>query len=198
MVAGRWARRLLLPLTAIAVLALAACSGDSPSAADEESPTVETSTPAPEAPTGTQRQRGGFGGSFPQLDEAQIEPLFACLEGRGFEIPAGATSLQTLFDGDPPSTELQAALGECGTEVGVTLPGGFRGGGGFGGGAANREGLLECLSAEGLDVEELAAPGDGGAPGQGGPFAGLEIDDPDVAAALELCAPGFQPGGAAQ
>ena len=173
-------------------LALAACSGsdDSTSAADEDSAAGQTSTPA----LAGQGPGEGFGGGFPQLDETQIEALSACLEGRDIEVPDGATNLQALFGGGPPSAELQEAVGECATAVGVTLFGGFGGvGGGFGGGAGNREELLECLTAEGLDVDELA-PAAGGALGQGGPFAGLDRDDADVQAALEVCAPGFGTG----
>ncbi len=203
MIGARSGRQLLVLLAAAGILALAACSGsdDSASTTDGESSAQETSTPAPAAQAPRQAPGGGFGGGFGQIDEAQIDEaqiaaLAVCLEERGFEVPDDATTLQELFGGGPPPAELQEALGDCGTEVGVTLPGGFVGGrGGFGGGAANREALLECLSAEGLDVEFLSAeelaPDGGGAPGQGGPFAGLDLDDPDVQAALEVCAPGF-------
>ena len=189
MVGARSGRQLLPLLAATGLLALAACSGsdDSASAADEDSAAGQTGTPA----LAGQGPGGGFGGGFPQLDETQIEALSACLEGRDIEIPDGATNLQALFDGGPPSAELQEAVGECATEVGVTLFGGFGGGGGgFGGSAGDREELLECLTAESLDVDELA-PAAGGALGQGGPFASLDRDDADVQAALEVCAPGF-------
>ena len=192
MVEARSGRQLLALLAATGLLALAACSGsdDSTSAADEDSAAGQTSTPA----LAGQGPGEGFGGGFPQLDETQIEALSACLEGRDIEVPDGATNLQALFGGGPPSAELQEAVGECATAVGVTLFGGFGGGGGgFGGGAGNREELLECLTAEGLDVDELA-PAAGGALGQGGPFAGLDRDDADVQAALEVCAPGFGTG----
>lgn len=212
MIGARSGRQLLLLLAAAGILVLAACSGsgDSASTTDGESSAQETSTPAPAAQAPRQAPGGGFGGGFgqidgAQIDEAQIAALTVCLEERGFEVPDDATTLQELFGGGPPSAELQEALGDCGTAVGVTLPGGFvggrggfgggGGGGRFGGGAADREALLDCLSAEGLDVEFLSAeelaPDGGGAPGQGGPFAGLDLDDPDVQAALEVCAPGF-------
>ena len=196
MMGARSGRQLLVLLAATAVLALAACSGsdDSASAADQDSPAEETGTPAPAAPAGRPAPGGGFGGGLAQLDETQLEALVACLEGRGVEVPDGATNLQALIGGGPPSAELQEALGACATAVGVTLfGGGGAGRGGFGDGAGDREELLECLRSEGLDVEEFASAR-GGAPGPGGQFAGLDLEDPDVQAALEVCAPGFGTG----
>ena len=74
--------------------------------------------------------RIGFGhGRAPQLDQTQVAALAGCLELHGFEVADGAANLQTLFGGSPPSAELQEALSECGAELGVTLPGGFGGGG---------------------------------------------------------------------
>ena len=139
---------------------------------------------------------GGFGGGLTQLDQTQIDALAACLEGRGFEVPDDASTLQALFGGGLPSAELQEALQDCGTEVGVSLPDGF-GGGGFGGGAPDAEELRECLSAEGLDVEELAPSPDEG-DGLSSLFADLDRDDPEIQAALEVCAPGFGSRGGSQ
>lgn len=188
MIGASSGRRLLALLVATGVLALAACSGSG----DPESTTGAQSSPEASTPVAAARAAGrGFGGGFTQLDETQVEALAACLEGREFEIPDGASTLQALFGGGPSSAEFQNALQDCAAELGVDLPGGFGGGGGgFGGGAPDREALLECLSAEGLDVEELAAAG-GGDGGQTGLFADLDRDDPEVQAALEVCAPGF-------
>ena len=200
----RATRSLLLPLAALAVLALAACSGSdgSASAADTEPSAKATSTPEPaetaEALTpgaGGGLGGGGFGGGggFAQLDDEQLAALFACLGGRGVEVPEGATDLQALFGDGPPSADRQGALGECGTEIGVTLFGG-RGGGRFGAGDGNAGALIECLNEEGLDTDELVASGEGG-PGPGGLLAGLDRDDPELQAALAVCAPDFGTGG---
>ena len=203
----RATRSLLLPLAALAVLALVACSGSdgSASAADTEPSAEATSTPEPaetaEALTpgaGGGLGGGGFGGfggggGFAQLDDEQLAALFACLGGRGVEAPEGATDLQALFGDGPPSADRQGALGECGTEIGVTLFGG-RGGGRFGAGDGNAGALIECLNEEGLDTDELVASGEGG-PGPGGLLAGLDRDDPELQAALAVCAPDFGTGG---
>ena len=117
-------------MAATGIVTLAACSGSGdPASATEAAPAQQTSTPVPTAQALGQAAGGG-GGGFAQLDETQVAALAACLVGRGFEIPDGATNLQTLFGGSPPSAELQEALNDCATEVGVALPSGFGGGGG--------------------------------------------------------------------
>ncbi len=205
-------RLFLVSLATMAALSLAACSGsgDSAAAIDEESSAQESSTPPPATPSsgrapagafggdssgGGRAGGGGFGGGLGQLDETQVSALFACLEGRGIEVPDGASSVSELFGDAPPPAELQGVLGECATEAGFPSFGGRAGGQGFGG-AGDREALSDCLRAEGLDVEEFTLAGRGrGAGGGGGPLAGLDLDDPDVQAALQVCAPGVGSGG---
>lgn len=192
----RW---LLLAIAALAVLTLAACSGAGESAEpeDEAAPPQETATAATTPRPGGQGQGGAFGGGLTLLDDAELDALLACLPDEGIEVPAGATTLNELFGGGPPGADLQAALEACATETGVTLfangRGGF-GGGRFGGGDGNAEALIACLNEEGLDTEALVASGEGG-PGPGGLLAGLDRDDPDVQAALDVCAPQLGAGG---
>ncbi len=196
-----WSTRwLLLPIAALAVLTLAACSGSGESAEpeDEAAPPQETATPTTAPRVGGQGPGGAAGGGFTQLDDAELDALLACLADEGIEVPEGATDLQALFGGGPPDADLQAALEACATETGVTLFGNGRGdgpaGGRFGGDGGNAEALIECLNEEGLDTEALAAPDEGG-PGPGGLLAGLDRDDPEVQAALAVCAPDLGTGG---
>ena len=108
MMGARSGRRLLV------LLAATGCSRWRPAPAQTIRLRPRTRTPRPrrrarrrQPPRQSGRRRaGGLGGGLDQLDETQLEALGACLEGRGVEVPDGATNLQALFGGGPPSAEL--------------------------------------------------------------------------------------------
>ncbi len=159
------------PLAALGValltLTLAACGGEAAPAPDPTAtePPIEA-TPAAASPA--DRPTNGAP-AFP-------EEITTCLAGRGYADPTAAGARDAEF---------QTALQDCATETGADLP--VRAGrGSADGGRAGFDPttLLECLAAEGIDVDPDATDI---------PLNTLDRAAPEVAAALEAC--GLPTGG---
>ena len=75
------------PLAMIASLGLAACLGCGISAENAgEGSAQDSATPTPTIRVPAWAPAGPFGGGLAQLDVAQANALFACLEARGIEV----------------------------------------------------------------------------------------------------------------
>lgn len=154
---------------ALLTLTLAACGGEAAADPDLTATATETAPPIEATPTAasppdrlTDRPANGVP-AFP-------EEITTCLAGRGYDDPTAAGARDAEF---------QTALQDCATETGADLP--VRAGRGSADG--DRPGLdpttlLECLAAEGIDVDPDATDI---------PLNTLDRAAPEVAAALESC-----------
>jgi hypothetical protein len=148
----------LLPLLAAAILA-GGCGGGS-----------DNSTSPSEARSGAPAAR----------DPEQQAALSECLRDNGVEVPTGETLTPGELPDEVDEDAFRAAMQECRGAAG----GSNRGGGGSG--QAGLQGLLDCLRAEGLDVPEDAAPGEG--------LSQLDTTSPEFQEAFDKCRSGGQGG----
>jgi hypothetical protein len=163
-------RSLLLALGAALVLLLVGCGGSNEAASASE-PTIATI----EEPTPTPREAG------PAAFAALPAEVVACLEDLGIT----PTQRGTANDAGSAADQ-QTAIQECADDTGTELPERTAGVGRPDGVAPDQEALAECLVERGIEVEP-----DADAPRTGGLVGSLDLDDLEVAAALEAC--GFTP-----
>lgn len=139
---------------------------------------------------------GDGGGASPsgsaapqQNQEEAILALTQCLRDKGFDVQdptfdeEGNPQFGSESGIDRTDPEVRAALSECQEEVG----GGF---GGFDPDAEQQAELqdslvafAECMRGQGIDFPDPDLSGGGG----GGRFGDIDLTDPEIQAALELC-----------
>ena len=205
--------RRLFGIAIASMFVLAACGGGGDGASGAEVASVsdtENGADAGESASGVQ------GGDIPEEIDAQTAFLryAECMRIEGIDYPdptfnADGRIERGSFQIDRTQDGFDEADDACRGELdGAALGGGGRGFG-PGGFEAIQEGMLgftACIRDEGVAVDDLTfnQPGQGGPGGQGGPDVnrdegqrterlagrlGLDVDDPDVAAALETCEP---------
>lgn len=165
MMRTRTLRYTLPGLGAVLSALLLACGGST-----EGAPTTQPTTATIEEPTPAPREVGAAFAALP----AEVT---ACLEEQGITVAqrGGAVDADSAAD-------QESAIQECADQTGIELPQRADAAGRPNGGVPDQGALAECLREQGVEVELTD-----GATAPGGLVGSLDLEDPEVAAALEAC-----------